>query len=53
MPIPASRNDPEKIRAALAFAADRAADYVTSVRARRVSPSTEAVATLERSDSIP
>ncbi len=48
MPIPASRNDPEKIRAALAFAADRAADYVTSVRARRVSPSTEAVATLER-----
>ena len=48
MAIPASRNDLGEIRAALAFAADRAADYVTSVRARPVSPSRDAIAALER-----
>ena len=48
MAIPASRNDLGEISAALAFAADRAAGYVTSVRARPVSPSRDAIAALER-----
>jgi hypothetical protein len=46
--IPASRNDLEEIRAALAFAAGRAADYVTLVRALPASPSRDAIAALER-----
>ena len=48
VPIPTSRNESEKIRATLAFAADRAADYATTVRERRVSPSWDAIAALKR-----
>jgi len=48
VPVPAPRNELDEIRAALAFAADRAVDYGTSVRARPVSPSRDAIAALER-----
>jgi glutamate/tyrosine decarboxylase-like PLP-dependent enzyme len=48
VPIPTSRNESETTRAALAFAADRAADYVTSVHERHVSPSRDAIAALKR-----